>query len=611
MVEFFIAFRHIVERKFQSIFSTLGIAIAVTVFIVSLTVSNGLGRNMINSLLTMSPHILIKHKKKNFFENYGEVVENLKKVEGVKAVIPKINSQSIIKSQGFARGVLAYGIMPDNVKNDLDLRMIAGNNNVEELNSILVGEELAKGMGLKVGQEISLVSAENNEIKLIVRGIFKTGFLEYDTNLAIVPMKTMQISADQGEVATDIWVKTINPQKVENVEKKIISNNVIPHSEYGILDWKMLNQSLLNAVRFEKFVLIAILSLLLLIASFAVSVILNMVVREKIKDIGILKSIGYTNKNIRRIFMIEGLLLGFFGMIMGSILSPIVLFVLKILFKVFMKNGTYYLEELPLYISAKELAIIYVVTVIVIFISTIFPASRAAKLKPVEALKNVNKIYKTKVEEIHILKDISLAFNKGDFVSIQGKSGSGKTSLLNILGLLDEPTNGEIIIHGEKVDYKNENMKNIIRNEKIGFVFQFHYLLNEFTALENVMMPSLINKNMTHDKAKKKAKELLSLVNLENRTKHKPMELSGGEKQRVAIARAMMNDPDIILADEPTGNLDTETSNIINELFIKINKERQQSIIIVTHSLELANLAKYKYKIENGKFNMILPTIKL
>ena len=387
MVEFFIAFRHIVERKFQSIFSTLGIAIAVTVFIVSLTVSNGLGRNMISSLLTMSPHILIKHKQKNFFENYDEAVENLKKVDGVKAVIPKINSQSIIKSQGFARGVLAYGIMPNNVKNDLDLRIISGNNNIEELNSILVGEELAKGMGLKVGQEVSLVSAENKEIKLIVRGIFKTGLLEYDTNLAIVPMKTMQILAEQGEVATDIWLKTINPQKVENVEKKIISNNVIPHSEYGIMDWKMINQSLLNAVRFEKFVLVAILSLLLLIASFAVSVILNMVVREKIKDIGILKSIGYTNKNIRRIFMIEGLLLGFFGMIMGSILSPIVLFILKILFKVFMRNGTYYLEELPLYISANELIIIYVVTVIVIFISTIFPASRAAKLKPVEALK--------------------------------------------------------------------------------------------------------------------------------------------------------------------------------------------------------------------------------
>ena len=225
-------------------------------------------------------------------------------------------------------------------------------------------------------------------------------------------------------------------------------------------------------------------------------------------------------------------------------------------------------------------------------------------------LKNVNKIYKTKVENIHILKNINLAFNKGDFISIQGKSGSGKTSLLNILGLLDEPTDGEIYIGGEKIRYRDEKAKTAIRNEKIGFVFQFHYLLNEFTALENVMMPALVNKDMNKNEIKKKAKELLALVGLAKRIKHKPMELSGGEKQRVAIARAMINDPDIILADEPTGNLDTETSNMINELFMKINQERNQSIIIVTHSLELANLATYKYKIENGEFNMILPTIQ-
>lgn len=225
-------------------------------------------------------------------------------------------------------------------------------------------------------------------------------------------------------------------------------------------------------------------------------------------------------------------------------------------------------------------------------------------------LKNVNKIYKTKVENIHVLKNVNLAFNKGDFISIQGKSGSGKTSLLNILGLLDEPTDGEIYIGGEKIHYKNEKAKTAIRNQKIGFVFQFHYLLNEFTALENVMMPALVNKNMNKNEAQRKAKELLALVGLEKRLKHKPMELSGGEKQRVAIARAMINDPDIILADEPTGNLDTETSNLINELFMKINQERNQSIIIVTHSLELANLASYKYKIENGEFNMILPTIQ-
>ena len=225
-------------------------------------------------------------------------------------------------------------------------------------------------------------------------------------------------------------------------------------------------------------------------------------------------------------------------------------------------------------------------------------------------LKNINKIYKTKVENIHILKNVNLSFNKGDFISIQGKSGSGKTSLLNILGLLDEPTNREIYIGGEKIHYGNEKSKTAIRNKKIGFVFQFHYLLNEFTALENVMIPALVNKNINKNEAKKKAKELLNLVGLSKRTKHKPMELSGGEKQRVAIARAMINDPDIILADEPTGNLDMETSNMINQLFMKINRERNQSIIIVTHSLELANLATYKYKIENGEFNMILPTIQ-
>ena len=385
MVEFFIAFRHVVERKFQSIFSVLGVAIAVTVFIVSLTVSNGLEKNMINSLLTMSPHILIKNRQKSFFENYNQIVENVKKIKGVKAVIPQINSQSIIKREGFAKGVLANGISPENVKTDLKLRIIKGNNNISELNSVLIGEELSKELKLKVGDEISLVSAENKPLKLIVRGIFKTGFLDYDSNLIIVPLQTMQILSEQGQAATEIGIKVESPQKVEETLNQV--NNTINSQEYGAISWKTINQNLLRAVQFEKFVLVAILSLLLVIASFAVSVILNMIVREKIKDIGILKSIGYTNKNIRRIFTIEGLIIGVFGMILASALSPLILIALKRLFKIYMKSGTYYLEELPLYISQKELLIIYGVTFVVVFLSTIFPAARASRLKPVEALK--------------------------------------------------------------------------------------------------------------------------------------------------------------------------------------------------------------------------------
>ena len=385
MVEFFIAVRHILERKFQSIFSILGVAIAVTVFIVSLTVSNGLEKNMITSLLTLSPHIQIKSSKGSFFENYDNVIEKTKGIKDVKAVIPQINSQSIIKFDNFAKGVLAKGMEAENVKNDLKLKIVKGNNNISELNSILIGEGLSKEMDLKVGDVLSLVSAENKELKLTVKGIFKTGFLDYDSNLVIIPLRTMQILGEQGEVATEIGIITGNPQKIEEVEAQVYEK--LQNDNFSVISWKTINHNLLNAVQFEKFVLIAILSLLLMIASFAVSVILNMIVREKIKDIGILKSIGYTNSHIRNIFTIEGLIIGVSGMILASILSPVILMILKKLFKIFMGNSYYYLEELPLYISVRELSMIYIVAFAVVFISTIYPAARAAKMKPVEALK--------------------------------------------------------------------------------------------------------------------------------------------------------------------------------------------------------------------------------
>ena len=385
MVEFFIAIRHILERKFQSIFSILGVAIAVTVFIVSLTVSNGLEKNMISSLLTLSPHILIKDSKKSFFENYEDVIEKTKGIKDVKAVIPQINSQSIIRFNNFAKGVLAKGIDAKNVKNDLNLRIVEGSNDVSELESILIGEELSNELQLKVGDELSLVSAENKELKLKVKGIFKTGFLDYDSNLVIVPLKTMQIILEQGGVATEIGIMTGHPQKIEKVMEKVLEK--LQKSDFKVTSWKRINHNLLNAVQFERFVLIAILSLLLIIACFAVSVILNMIVREKIKDIGILKSIGYTNRHIRNVFTIEGLIIGVSGMILASIISPIILLTLKKLFKMYMGNSYYYLEELPLYISIKELSIIYVVAFAVVFISTIYPAAKAARMKPVEALK--------------------------------------------------------------------------------------------------------------------------------------------------------------------------------------------------------------------------------
>ena len=216
-------------------------------------------------------------------------------------------------------------------------------------------------------------------------------------------------------------------------------------------------------------------------------------------------------------------------------------------------------------------------------------------------LKNINKTYKGTSETLYILKDLDLVINEGEFVSIIGKSGSGKSTLLNVIGLLDSIDDGEIYIHGEKVDRTNHQKIDLLKNRDIGFVFQFHYLLPEFTALENVMLPALLNNFNDKKNIEEKAKKILDSVGLKERYSHKPNQLSGGEKQRVAIARALINDPKIILADEPTGNLDEETSNEIHNLFRKINRENNQTIIVVTHSRELANITDKRYSVKNGK----------
>ena len=216
-------------------------------------------------------------------------------------------------------------------------------------------------------------------------------------------------------------------------------------------------------------------------------------------------------------------------------------------------------------------------------------------------IENLTKEYKTKVEDIKIFSNINLTIDKGDLISIQGKSGSGKTTLLNILGLLDTK-------YDFKVEFFNQSSyKSLekLRAKNIGFVFQFHYLLPEFTALENVMLPALAMKESSKNEIRKRAIELLKLVDLENRINFYPSELSGGQKQRVAIARALINNPSIVLADEPTGNLDEENSKKINDLFIKLNKENAQTIILVTHSQNLANIANKKYILKNRELVVV------
>ena len=215
-------------------------------------------------------------------------------------------------------------------------------------------------------------------------------------------------------------------------------------------------------------------------------------------------------------------------------------------------------------------------------------------------LEDIDKFYMETGNKLHILRKLNLEVKRGEFVSILGKSGSGKSTLLNIMGLLDKIDGGKIWIDNKEVSSLNEVERNNIKNHFLGFVFQFHYLMSEFTALENVMIPALLNNFKNKSEIEKEAKELLEIVGLAERIKHKPNQLSGGEKQRVAIARAMINKPKLILADEPTGNLDEDTGELIFSLFRKINKEHNQSIVVVTHARDLSQVTDRQVYLKRG-----------
>ncbi len=215
-------------------------------------------------------------------------------------------------------------------------------------------------------------------------------------------------------------------------------------------------------------------------------------------------------------------------------------------------------------------------------------------------LKKVNKIYGTH-NKTQVLFDVDLSIAEGSFNSIIGQSGSGKSTLLNILGTLDQPTAGEVLLNGQRSDRMNKDELALLRNEVLGFVFQFHYLLPEFTALENVLMPLRIKQDRVTAEQLTRANELLDRVGLDKVKNNLATKMSGGQQQRTAIARALMNTPKIILADEPTGNLDSESSESIYDLMRQINNEIGTTFVIITHDRKIAEKADRIIEIRDGK----------
>lgn len=378
MIELFIAYRHIKERKFQTFISIISVALSLIVFIVSLTISNGLKENMINSLLTLSPHISIKYTPK-VEGDYKQIIKKVKE-HGAKTTVSNVYVQGFVKynDNNYMPIIRATEI------EKLNLNLVK-KNKVSGIDYAYIGQEMAKDMHIKLGDDISVASLNGREIRVKVQGFFKTGFLAYDSNLVIMPLEVGQILEETGDNINSLDVRVEHPGDIKSLNELKQKINSI-NDDIQATTWADENENLLAAVHFEEFILILILSMLFLISSFIVSIILNILIREKTSDIGILKACGYTKGMIKRIFIIEGSMLGIGGIILSAILSPIVLRVIRIISKNYLIK-TYYISNLIIKIDIKEELLIYAISFLIILLASYLPSRKAAKLDVTEAIR--------------------------------------------------------------------------------------------------------------------------------------------------------------------------------------------------------------------------------
>lgn len=386
MLEFFIAKKHIFEKKRQSLIAAIGVAIGVTVLTVSIGIANGLDKNMINSILSMTSHVLVLGRGE--IRDYENLSQKIEKIPDVKGVVPKISTQGIIKYKGifgdYVSGVKVEGLDLKAAEKAMDLnkKIVKGTIDPGNNKGMLIGNELYKSLGANIGDKITLVSSEGKSYDLKIEGVFQSGYYDYDTSLVIIPLKTAQYITYSGDKVNSLDVMLNNPYKAGDVSKII-------YEKYGIFNrtWGDLNRNLLSALSLEKTVMILVFSLIVIIAGFVVWVILNMLVREKIKDIGIMRSMGFSNKSIMKIFLLQGIFLGGSGIIIGEALSLGILWYIKN-YSIAEVTSIYYLTKVPVDISIKEIGIIVLANIIIILLSSIFPAYRAGKMETVEALRH-------------------------------------------------------------------------------------------------------------------------------------------------------------------------------------------------------------------------------
>jgi lipoprotein-releasing system permease protein len=598
--EFWIGSRYVRSKSGNSFvslisaISMLGIAIAVAVLILVLSVVNGFERELKDRLLAMTAHASIEGLDGRM-SDWAEVQQVAAANPRVRATAPYVGGQGLLVYAEALSGVELRGIEPsaEDRVSGVGETMVEG-----ELSSLVTGSfnivlgiELAETLQVDIGDKVTVTLAEGivtpagvmpRTKRFTVSGIYRVGMYEFDRRLAFINIADAQKLYRMRAAITGIRLAVTDIFAAPTVVREVAR-------AYGevllVNDWTRRHVNFFRSIQITKSILFVILLLVIAVAAFNIVSTLVMVVKGKQADIAILRTAGARPGSILKIFVPQGSVIGIIGTALGVIAGVFLTANLEIIVGglesllgiKFLAADVYFISDLP-----AELRI--------------HPGSQLEPHPrrlfdmtdiPVLTCRGIARRFREGDSTLEVLRGVDLSVHAAERVAIIGASGSGKTTLLQIMGGLDDPDDGEVIVDGQPMHGSDELSKGDIRNRYIGFVYQFHHLLPEFTAAENVAMPLLIRRDPRHD-ALQKAAALLERVGLGERLTHKPGELSGGERQRAAVARALITRPRLVLADEPTGNLDAGNGAHVLRLMLELNQELSTSLVIVTHDQTVA-----------------------
>ena len=646
--EWMLAARYLRARRREgfisviSLFSFLGILLGVATLIVVMAVLNGFRGELLDKILGFQGHASVYHSDISPIRNYVEIQERLSKIPGVTRVVALVEGQAMASSLRNNTGALVRGISEADIQklpslNNENLRTAFKQEGVQDETAsfvgfdasggIAIGERMAWRHQLGLGSRLTIISPEGPDTVMgtaprirdyPVVAIFKVGMSDYDENVVYMPMAEAQDYFVTEEGVSQIEVMVEKPDEVEELVLPLMAE---AGADMTVNTWKERNMTFFNALAVERNVMFLVLTMIILVAALNIISGLIMLVKDKGRDIAhpahhgrlarhhtarVLPD-GRSDRHGRNLWRLHRgashlpqhgthPAVHFMGLGCRSLQPGTLLPCPAPGADGLMADRADRADGAGALVCGNALSVV---------------AGRQARprrsaqirmtsMTPALELRGLARSFAEGKGRLEIFKELNLTVRPGEIVALVGQSGSGKSSLLHIAGLLEAPTAGEVLIAGQNCASLDDKARTRIRRIGIGFVYQFHHLLPEFSALENVIIPQLIA-GTTKKAATERARELLVRMGLEPRIEHRPSELSGGEQQRVAIARALANRPLLLLADEPTGNLDPSTASRVHEELLRLISEEGLGALVATHNHDLARGMSRIARLEHGR----------